>query len=152
MSEPLPACISIGGKLPLKLVTPLCAAINADRVSLEWGDAPFRPKTAEELLHACHEEHDDKFLWLCDDQANWGRMPNLEDFLVKKAKLPFDLRSDGNVGLDPDLVFYRPGQKPVRITTTAQGDPVVIAELGSSRKNAGQSGGSEEEVGSSRRG
>ncbi len=109
MSEPIPACIAIGGKLSGKLVTHLCAAIDADRVSLEWGDAAFRPTTAEELLKACDDEHGDGTLRLCDDHANWGRLPNLEDFLTKVGKLPFDRRSDGKLGFDPDLIFSRPG-------------------------------------------
>ena len=33
------------------------------------------------------------------------------------------------MSFDPDLVVYRPGKRPVRITTNAQGDPVVIASL-----------------------
>ncbi|HEX5105883.1 MAG TPA: hypothetical protein VFV87_18825 [Pirellulaceae bacterium] len=129
MSEPIPACISIGGKLPRHLVPQLCESIQADGLSLEWGDAHFRPKTAEDLLDACRDERGVSILWLCDDQADWGRLPNLEDFLTKVGKLPFDLRSEGKMSFDPDLVRHRPGKRPVQITTNAQGDPVVIAQL-----------------------
>ncbi len=129
MSEPIPACISIGGKLTWKLVPQLCESIQADGLSLEWGDALFRPKTADELMESCRDEEGINVLWLCDDQANWGRLPNLEDFLTKVGKLPFDLRSDGKLGFDPDVIFSRPGQQPVQITTNAQGNSVIVAEL-----------------------
>jgi hypothetical protein len=129
MSEPIPACISIGGKLPSKLVPQLCAAINTDRVSLEWGDALFRPQTAEELLDACDEHQGIKVLWLCAEHADWGRLPALEAFLVREARLPFDLLTDAKLGVDPEQVTYRPGRRPVRFTTTAHGDPVISAQL-----------------------
>ncbi len=128
MSEPIPACLAIGGRLPARLVAPLCEAIIADGVALEWGEAPFRQRTAQELLETCREEHGVNVLWLCDDQANWGRLPGLEAFLLKRAKLPFDLRAAGKAEFDPDLVAFRPGRKPVRLLTTARGEPVVEAQ------------------------
>lgn len=48
--------------------------------------------------------------------------------LEKQAKLPFDLRSDGKLGIDPDLIQCRPGHKLVQISTTASGTPVVTAD------------------------
>ena len=129
MSEPIPTCISIGGKLPRKLVPQFCESIQADGVALEWGDACFRPKSAEELMDACRDVEGIDVLWLCDDQANWGRLPSLEDLLTKVGKLPFDLRSDGKLGFNLDVISSRPGQRPVQITTNAQGDSVIVAEL-----------------------
>ncbi len=129
MSEPIPACLAIGGRLPKRLVARLCRAIIADGVALEWGDAPFRPQTAQELLESCREEKGVRVLWVCDEQANWGRLPALEAFLTERAKLSFDLRSEGKAEFDADVVTFRPGQKPTRIVTTANGEPVIAAHL-----------------------
>jgi hypothetical protein len=128
MSEPIAASISIGGKLPKRLVAPLCQAIAAAGVAMEWGDAPFRPKTAQDLLGACRQEWGTSVLWLCDDWANWGRFPALEAFLVERARLPFDLRSEGKAEFDPELIVFRPGRKPVSISTLANGKPIVTVD------------------------
>jgi hypothetical protein len=53
MSEPIPAEISIGGRIHRELAGELLTAIRDQRVSLEWGDARFEPQTAEELLSGC---------------------------------------------------------------------------------------------------
>ena len=129
MSEPIPACISIGGRLSKKLVPALCKAIVADGVVVEWGDALFRPLIALDLLEVCQEVNGARVLLLCDDQANWCRFPTLEEFLLKRAKLPYDLRTEGKAEFDPELVMFRPGQKPLRITTSANGQPVVAAQV-----------------------
>jgi hypothetical protein len=72
MSEPISVCLAIGGRLPKRLVARLCRAIIADGVALDWGDAPFRPQTAQELLESCREEKGASVFWVCDDQASWG--------------------------------------------------------------------------------
>jgi len=96
-------------------------------VALEWGDAPFRPHTAEDLLAACREKRGVRVLWLCSDQANWGRLPALEALLTSQARLPFDLQTDGKAEFDPELLAFRPGGQPVRLITTARGEPVIAA-------------------------
>jgi hypothetical protein len=95
---------------------------------LEWGDACFRPQSAQDLLDARREERGVLILWLCDDQADWGRLRALEDFRVNDANLPFDLQAEGKAEFDPDLVRFRPGYDVIRTTTTAQGQPVVPAQ------------------------
>ena len=111
-----------------RLVANLCQEIAAAGVAAEWGDGPFRPKSAEDLLSACRQERGTRVLWLCDDHANWGRFPTLEAFLVERARLPFDLRSEGKADYDPELIMFRPGKKPITIATTAKGKPIVTGE------------------------
>ena len=96
MSEPIPTEISIGGKIRQELVPGLCKAIADEQVSLEWGDAYFRPETAEELLAACQDHDGVRVLWLCDDQANYGRFDVLEGFL-EREKIPFRHKSDAQL-------------------------------------------------------
>ena len=45
--------IWIGGRVPAPLAPALCRAIAQQCVSLEWGEACFRPETVEELQNAC---------------------------------------------------------------------------------------------------
>jgi hypothetical protein len=70
MSEPIPACLSIGGPISRRFVQPLCQAIANAGVSLDWGDARFRPHSGDDLLDACREEDGKVVLLLCDDEAN----------------------------------------------------------------------------------
>src|SRR5438270_7869811 len=93
MSEPIPAEISIGGKIRVEVVPELCKAIADQYVSLEWGDARFVPQTAEDLLSACQAREGVRLLWLCADQANYGELRQLEAFLVG-AGIPFQRRSN----------------------------------------------------------
>jgi hypothetical protein len=127
MSEPIPACISIGGRVPRDFVSTLCQAIRAQGMALEWGDANFLPHSAENLL-AARQQHDGVWvLWLCDDSANWGRLAVLEPVLVQRG-IPFNLQADGKAQYDPDLIVFRPGAEPIRILTNAAGKPVVPVE------------------------
>jgi len=127
MSEPIPACISIGGKIPCKLVSALCQAIRAEGLALEWGDAHFKPTSADDLRDACRELEGVNLLWLCDDSANWGRFNVLESVLVEND-IAFDLQSDGKAEYDADLTVFRSGGKPIRILTNADGEPMVFAK------------------------
>ena len=127
MSESIPACISIGGKVRANLAPQLCKAIAVEGVALEWGDGHFRPKSPHELLEARREIDGTPVLWLCDDQANWGRFAALEAFLVKHG-IAFNCQSDGKGEFSPDLIVFRPGFGPVRIMTSTGGEPVITAK------------------------
>ena len=93
MSEPVPTETSIGGKIRQELVPGLCKAIADQRVSLDWGDAWFSPESAEELLAACQDQDGVRRLWLCDNEANYGRLDVLEEFL-EREKIAFRHKSD----------------------------------------------------------
>lgn len=134
MSEPIPAEISIGGEIRVELVPELCKAIAAEYVSLEWGDAHFEPKTAEDLLSACQVKEGVRLLWLCADQANYGELRQLEAFLVG-AGIPFRRRSNATYQFDAEVAEFRMGTDPVRYPSDSSGRPflslptmVLIAE------------------------
>ena len=79
MSDCTPAEISIGGKIPASAVQLLCQAIVAEGVALEWGEASFAPKSADNLQRACTHRDGVVVLWLCDDQARLGQFEGLEE-------------------------------------------------------------------------
>jgi hypothetical protein len=123
----MPAELWIGGKVPTSLVPALCAAIGNEGVSLEWGDAPFRPSTADDLRQALRENnHAVRLLWLCDDQAGGGVFEELEAFL-QEHNVAYTRQSTGRYEFDPETVEFRPGHPPAPLATNAAGQPVVLA-------------------------
>jgi len=74
MSCRFSAWIRIGGRIERARVPELCRSIADANVSTNWGDSPFEPRTAQELLDALDEEN----LWLCDEEADCGEFPRLE--------------------------------------------------------------------------
>jgi hypothetical protein len=124
MSDYVAARIRIGGRIPVTLVPELCTVITGQHASLEWGDARFRPNSAEDLLEARREEDGVRLLWLYDDQARWGRFDNLEQFLQTHG-IPFSRRSDGKYEYDPEIVEYRPEYGSFSMLTNRDGEPVV---------------------------
>lgn len=128
MSERMAAEISIGGKIPAQLVDELCGAIDAAGVALEWGDGFFSPKTSQDLLKARTERDGALVLWLCDEQASWGRFDGLEGFL-REHGIPFTRRNDGGAVYDGALVEYRPDSDTICLPTNSDGEPVIAVSL-----------------------
>jgi len=127
MSDRMAAEIWIGGKVPVSLVPALCAAISDEGVSREWGDAPFRPSTAEDLGQSLREDdHGVRLLWLCDEEAGGGVFEELERFL-REHGIAYTRQSTGRYEFDPEVVHFRPGHPLAPQATNAAGEPVVLA-------------------------
>lgn len=125
MSERFATWMQIGGKVPRAKVKQLLRAITEAGVSLEWGDAAFTPRSAEDLLAALK----DGYLWLCDDEASWGQFPELEQ-ACRKLRLPYTCCCDGGCAYDAERVDWRPGIKePLsrRSSTEHSGEIFVLA-------------------------
>ena len=124
MAERMAAEITIGGTIPASLVPELCRTIIGEGVSHAWGDAPFRPLSAADLL----ETLSDGWLWLCDHEACWGQFDALER-LLQERNVPFDRKSGGKYEYDAEMVHYRPHLPDLsRVITDANGKPVVMAD------------------------
>lgn len=124
MSEHMPACITVGGPLPGRLVPGLCEAIDSQQVSLEFGGDCFSPGSAEDLLSARVEQDGRLVLQLCDDEARWGWFETLEPFLQQHG-IAFDRQTDANFAYGACLVQFRPGRKVLTVPTDSEGRPVV---------------------------
>ena len=124
MSERLATEIWIGGKVRRRTARRLCQVIGRQNVSLEWGDAWFRPSEPEELLAALEAVDGTQLLRLCDEQAPWGQLEALEAFLVRN-RIPFRRHSEGKYEYDPQIVEYRPGRKLVCLNTNHSGESLV---------------------------
>lgn len=128
MADRLAAEIFIGGALPMRLVPQLCSIIAAEGVALDWGDAPFQPQTARELVAACRLHQGKSVLALCDDQARSGCFENLEAFLASQT-IPFDRFHEAKYEFDAEWVSYRPGGAPRVVITDADRHPIVRTKV-----------------------
>jgi len=109
MSSRFCASIRIGGQIERSKVEPLMKEIRAAALSLEWGDAPFLPKDANELM----EGRRDKHLWLCDEQADYGEFPELEA-ACRKLGMSYSRQGEASFDCDSELADWRSGMmKPL---------------------------------------
>jgi len=112
MSSRFCASIRIGGQIQRPKVEHLLRVIREAALSLEWGDAPFLPEDANELMEA----RGDKHLWLCDEQANYGEFPELET-ACRKLKLAYSRHSEASFDCDAELADWRSGMKKPLVRT-----------------------------------
>jgi len=124
MSEHLNAEIWIGGQVPRRTARRLCAAIRDQAVSLEWGEAWFDPAQPSDLMDACRDVQGTGLLYLCDEEAPWGRLETLESFLIRN-QIPFRRRSEGKYEYDPELAEFRPGHELLVLYTNHRGEALV---------------------------
>jgi len=106
MSSRFCASIRIGGQIRRSKVELLLKEIRAAALGLEWGDAPFLPQNADELM----EGRRDKHLWLCDEQADYGEFPELEA-ACRKLGLSYSRHGEASFDCDAELADWRPGMK-----------------------------------------
>ena len=131
MSDRAAARIFIGGKIPETLVEPLCDQIDASSASIEYGDPPLRPKTAQDLLDVREQRNKNdsncpSLLVLYDDEAPYGEFRELEAFL-RAHEIAYTRHSDGKYEYDPCIVEYRPGHDLVELAANKSMGPVVLA-------------------------
>jgi len=127
MSDRMAAEIWIGGKIPADSIADLCAALDAERLAVDYGECPFRPQSGEDLLSACRaNDAGVPLLWLCDDQARGGQFDDLEQFL-QTHDISYTRRTESGCGYDAEIVEFRSGMlSPVRVVTNVDGLPVVV--------------------------
>ena len=127
MSERIAAEIQIGGKVRRSVAEELCGVIATERVSLEWGGSPFKPRTVDELLAARHDNGDGLLtLRLYDDEASWGEFDDLEEFL-REHKIPFVRYTEGKYDYDPEVVGFHPTCGHVQELTDHNRNPTLQA-------------------------
>ena len=114
MSSRFCASIRIGGQIRRSKVELLLKEIRAAALSLEWGDAPFLPKSADELMEARRDKH----LCLCDEQADYGEFPVLEAF-CRKLGVSYSRHGEASFDCDAELADWRPGMKKPLVRTAS---------------------------------
>ena len=106
MADRFCAQITIGGRLTRRRLPRFLKAIADSRGSLEWGDAPFQPASADELTAALSAGR----LVLCDDQARFGEFENLEA-ACRRLHLAYTRHSESRYEFEAELVDWRPGMR-----------------------------------------
>ena len=114
-------------RIGIQAAIPITGVIANEGVSLDWGDAYFRPATADELL-AARQDHDGvRLLWLCNDRAEYGTFEVLEEFLVGE-KISFRHKSDAKDEYDAMIIEYRPEIGRQCYTSDKCGRPLILLE------------------------
>jgi hypothetical protein len=125
MSARYSAWIRIGGSLERSRAERLIKAIRADYARLDWGEPPFEPTTADELLAA---RADDR-LRLCDEEARYGEFDAIES-ACRELGLCYRRHTEAWVGEDAILIDWRPGMAEplVRTASNEGGDEALVSE------------------------
>jgi len=122
MADYAPGNIDIGGPVPRRLVPELIKQIREAGVSLDWGGLAFLPETEQDLVDAADEYR----IQLFDENAMFGRFPELEHFLVENG-ISYDRISDPLPESSGVLVIHRPGAT-YAMRTDSDGGIVVGAD------------------------
>lgn len=131
MSDRYCAWIRIGGQIERSKLEPLLAEIHSSGVSLDWGEPPFEPTSADALVDA----KEDDTLQLCDDQARYGEFPELEE-VCRDLGLAYTRFCEGWCGCDAEIVDFRPGMKEPLIRTCSNEDSETVLVDGTLVKEA----------------
>ncbi len=125
MSARYSAWIRIGGSLERSRAEGLIKAIRADYARLDWGEPPFEPATAEDLLAA----RSDECLRLCDEEARYGEFDAIES-ACRELGLCYRRHTEAWVGEDAILIDWRPGMAEplVRTASNEGGDEALVSE------------------------
>ena len=124
MSDRYSAWIRIGGSIERTKTERLLAEVHSSGVSLDWGEAPFEPTSAEALVDA----KKDDILQLCDDQARNGEFPELEE-VCRDLGLAYTRFCEAYCGYDAEIVEFRPGMKePLIRTCSNEGSDVILVD------------------------
>lgn len=106
MSARYSTWIRIGGRIKRPHLDAFLKAVTEAGVSLEWGDHPFEPTSADDLVDVLQGGR----LWLCDVEARYGEFPELEE-TCRRLGLAYTRHTEGSCDCDAELLDWRPGMK-----------------------------------------
>ena len=131
MSDRYCAWIRIGGQIERSKLEPLLAEVHSSSVSLDWGEPPFEPASADALGDA----KKDDTLQFCDDQARYGEFPELEE-VCRELGLAYTRFCEGWCGYDAVLIDWRPGMEEPLVRTCSNEDSDLVLVDGATVKEA----------------
>ena len=122
MADRYPAEIHIGGPIPRTVLDELVEQIVVTGASLDgYGENTVTDASISNILR------EGQIIDLFDDQAQYGRFEELEDFLVRRG-IHFDLHSDAHCEYDGENVYYRGGQRVLSLPATQNGNILIHHE------------------------
>ncbi len=116
------ACkIEIGGKLTTVQVEKIVEICKQHGRGFGWGDAAPTVDEIVETIEAGEE------LVICDDQARYGEMPDLEGYLVEEG-IPFIEQQDGRYEFDAKTIWFN-GKETVSFPSNQSGNQLVETQV-----------------------
>ena len=126
MSDYFPGEITIGGRIPRRLLDELAERIASEGVSIDWQQALYAPAIREAIEAAAATGRTVRFT---DDEAICGRFEDLEDWLTSRG-IDFDRHNDARFEHDGENVYVRDRKCPMSVNSDQSGNDLVpVAEV-----------------------
>ena len=125
MADRFPAAITIGGRIPRRLLYELAGVIADQGLSADWGDRYLEKAEITRDIRKAFEKGDT--VRFVNDQAAYGEFDDLEPWLTSHG-IDFDRHNDARYEYDAGNVYGRGRKKPVVISANHDGDDLVKVE------------------------
>ena len=125
MADRFPASITIGGRIPRRLLYELAGVIATQGVCADWGDRYLeKAEITRDIRKAAEKGETVRFV---NDQAAYGEFHDLEPWLTDHG-IDFDRHNDARYEYDAENVYGRGRRRPVVINANQDGDDMVNIE------------------------
>jgi len=124
MSDRFPAEISLGGRIPRRLLDELAGMIAAEGVSLDWQYALDRAGVRAAIEEVAGHGETVRFT---DDQAAYGLFEELESWLTRHG-IDFDRHGDARYEWDGENAYGRGRRRPIIVNADQSGKDLISAE------------------------
>lgn len=121
MADRFPAEITIGGRIPHRLLDELAGMIASEGVSIDWQYTLDKAAVRAAIEAAAARGETVRFT---DDEAVCGLFDDLESWLISHG-IHFDRHSDARYEYDSENVYYRGGREAMTMLARQNGRPLV---------------------------
>jgi hypothetical protein len=121
MSDRFPGEITIGGRIPRRLLDTLAGMIASEGVSIDWQYALDKAAVRAAIEAAAAKGETVRFT---NDEAAYGEFLDLEGWLTSHG-IHFDRHSDARYEYDGENAYHRGGRKVIVMPAGQNGDPQV---------------------------
>ena len=125
MADRFPASITIGGRIPRRLLYELAGVIATQGVCADWGDRYLeKAEIARDIRKAAEKGETVRFV---NDQAVCGEFDDLESWLTDHG-IDFDRHNDARYEYDSQNVYGRGCKSTVVFNSNQNGATLVYVE------------------------
>ena len=125
MADRFPASITIGGRIPRRLLYELAGVIATQGACADWGDRYLEKAEITRDIRKAFEKGDT--VRFVNDQAAYGEFHDLEPWLTRHG-IDFDRHNDARYEYDAENVYGRGRRRPVVAGSNQDGEDVIGAE------------------------
>ncbi len=124
MADRFPAVITIGGRIPRRLLDELAGVIADQGLCDGWGDRYLdKKKIMEDIVSAADQTLPVQYV---NDQARYGEFEDLESWLTNHG-IDFDRHNDARYEYDAENVYGRGRKQPAITGSNQNGEDVIGA-------------------------